>query len=41
MVTKEFVASIIDHTLLKPESTPDEIKKYAERQWIINLHRYV
>lgn len=27
MVTKEFVASIIDHTLLKPESTPDEIKK--------------
>lgn len=27
MITKEFVASIIDHTLLKPESTPDEIKK--------------
>lgn len=26
MITKEFVASIIDHTLLKPESTPDEIK---------------
>ncbi|CCJ33350.1 MULTISPECIES: deoxyribose-phosphate aldolase [Caloramator] len=27
MITKEYVASIIDHTILKAETTPDDIKK--------------
>lgn len=27
MITKEYIASIIDHTILKPETTPDDVKK--------------
>lgn len=30
MITKEFVASIIDHTVLKPETKPEEIKKICK-----------
>lgn len=27
MITKEYIASIIDHTILKPETTPEDVKK--------------
>lgn len=27
MITREFIASIIDHTILKPETTPDDVRK--------------
>lgn len=27
MITKEYIASIIDHTILKPETTPDDVRK--------------
>ncbi|TDT61870.1 deoxyribose-phosphate aldolase [Fonticella tunisiensis] len=27
MITREYVASIIDHTILKPETTPEDVKK--------------
>lgn len=30
MITKEYIASIIDHTILKPETTPGEIKKICK-----------
>lgn len=26
MITKEYIASIIDHTILKPETTPEDVK---------------
>jgi deoxyribose-phosphate aldolase len=30
MITKEYVASIIDHTILKPETTPEDVKKICK-----------
>lgn len=30
MITKEFVASIIDHTILKAETTPEDVKRICE-----------
>lgn len=27
LITKEYIASIIDHTILKPETTPEDVKK--------------
>jgi deoxyribose-phosphate aldolase len=30
MITREYVASIIDHTVLKPETTPEDIKKICK-----------
>ena len=30
MITKEYIASIIDHTILKPETTPEEVKKICK-----------
>lgn len=30
MITKEYVASIIDHTILKPETTPEDIKRICK-----------
>lgn len=30
MITKEYIASIIDHTILKPETTPNDVKKICK-----------
>lgn len=30
MITKEYIASIIDHTVLKPETTPEDVKKICK-----------
>ncbi len=30
MITKEYIASIIDHTILKPEATPNDVKKICK-----------
>lgn len=30
MITKEYIASIIDHTILKPETTPCDVKKICQ-----------
>lgn len=30
MITKDYVASIIDHTILKPETTPEDVKKICK-----------
>lgn len=40
-ITRENIASYIDHTLLKPEATIGDIKNYVMRQRSINLKRYV